>query len=238
MKIFKKITAIGTTLMVLATLSIIPQNVLGATIITSGASSPMFSWEEVSTGRYLTTSDVDEYKYDIGTRIVYEIEFGANPTGYLVNIGDSSTNNAGGGDGYTQTNDAEVQIVDGTLSIFANDTGRGALIASVPNCAPANGKIRLEIYNNKVTYINYTTRQVMTWESNYLFALDGRYDMEGPVNYKIYGGFNGVVQRYCNRVGSGVTRVNVIHEYAVHNVRWLLHRSDELYVDTDQVKLC
>ncbi len=51
-----------------------------ATTVTSNASSPYFTLSEISPGRFVATSDLVGLR---GPRIVYEISFGANPTGYL-----------------------------------------------------------------------------------------------------------------------------------------------------------
>ncbi|WP_197046531.1 hypothetical protein, partial [Planktothrix paucivesiculata] len=55
--------------------------------------------------------------YDVAE---FEVQYDGVPTGITVNIGDSSTNNGFGGDGATQSNDAELNIggVIGSSNIY------------------------------------------------------------------------------------------------------------------------
>ncbi|SHJ42559.1 hypothetical protein SAMN02745163_01935 [Clostridium cavendishii DSM 21758] len=198
------------TLSFLTTSMLVPASTAKAAgNVTSNLSSPYFSTKQLPNEQYIVTNDLNPYNNNQYKIIAYDINFGASPKGFLVDIGDSSTNDGYGGDSGTQSNDSELQIENGTLNIYASDAGQRQLLFSEPNCAPANGKIRIEISNNTVTYFNYTTKVSKTWTSPYIFALNGQADSEGPVNYKIYAGINRVVNEYSNRTGVGVTNTKV-----------------------------
>ena len=51
----------------------------------------------------------------------FSIAYDKNPSGFTLNIGDSITDNAGGGDSATQSNDAEVWIENDAYKIAQND---------------------------------------------------------------------------------------------------------------------
>jgi len=177
---------------------------------TSNVGSPFSTYSATDNHMYLSTCDL--YPSGQSTRytsVTYDITFGSFPTGYLVNIGDSSTNNGGGGDSWTQSNDSEVEIVNGVLSVYKSDVGGSGLLGTPEyNAAPANGKIRITISNNTVNYYNYSTGASRTWYSPYIFALNGQSDSEGSVNYQVFGGFNRVVQD-TSRSGYGVIECGV-----------------------------
>ena len=60
-----------------------------------------------------------------------------NPSGWSFHIGDSSTNNGGGGDGYTTQHDAELQVYDSTVTVYGSEFANfSPLTASGP---PASG---------------------------------------------------------------------------------------------------
>jgi hypothetical protein len=222
MKIKKLIAYVSTIL--LTTIIIAPSNNVYANDVTKSVkvvvrtideseddlksgTSPYYTVEESIIGRFVIGLDLEKNK--VYNKVVYEITYGDHPTGWLLNIGDSSTNNGYGGDSRTQSNDAELQIINGMMSVYCNDYGSSRLLFSEPNCAPANGKIRIEISNNKVTYYNYQTNISKTWTSPYLFALNGQSDKEGAPNYKLYTGINRVVDGDY-RFGSGIIEAYLI----------------------------
>ncbi len=190
-----------------------------ATSINTNLGAPYVTYVEDApgSGRYLATINLRPDGYAPKSKATFYIYYGANPSGYLVNIGDSSTNNAGGGDASTQSNDAELEITDGVLTLFYNDTGTQALGTAVQRiqygAAVPYGGIKVEVTNNTVTYTNFSTNETFTETVSepYSFALDGRSDSEGPVNYTIYLGINRVVDGDY-RSGSGVDVANIIVE--------------------------
>ncbi|XP_021377930.1 uncharacterized protein LOC110466015 [Mizuhopecten yessoensis] len=124
--------------------------------------------------------------------------------GFLFNVGDSITNNGYGGDGGTQTNDAEVQGTGQGPSVkwYGNDycqpTGvSGSLAMSTKN------RLRLLIGNQFVRVITdgMTVNEAC---DRCLFALNGQAEVEGAVNEDVYVAFNKVVQKYSGRTGYGV----------------------------------
>lgn len=70
----------------------------------------------------------------------FKISYDGAPTGLTVNIGDSSTNNGGSGDGGTQSNDAEMQI-GALLSNPAQFSTLKSLVTTMPRlptrCSPS-----------------------------------------------------------------------------------------------------
>jgi len=179
-----------------------------ATSISCNLGSPYYSVIEDPTGKYVVTTDLRPTGYTAYKKVTYEFTFDSAPTDWLIDIGDSSTNNGWGGDSGTQSNDSELHIQNGTLCIYLSDVGGGTLFVSEPNCAPANGRIKIEISNNKVYYYNYTTGVSRTWTSPYIFALNGQSDSEGSINYTLYAGINRVVGS-TSRVGSGVATATI-----------------------------
>lgn len=146
--------------------------------------------------------------------VEFQIEYDADPLGMTnVNIGDSQTNNGGGGDGGTQSNDAELNIgrQEGDvkdLFIFAHDNAPSPLLKSVPGFVPGQGsQINVTVKND---FLAWNNNQGISGSlsSPFLYALNGQSDSEGPVNYNIFAAFNRVIAgRY--RLGSGVGKVTV-----------------------------
>ncbi|MCB0074024.1 MAG: VWA domain-containing protein, partial [Caldilineaceae bacterium] len=141
------------------------------------------------------------------TRARFEIRYDQAAVGYSVNIGDSISNDGDGGDARDQSNDAELQILDNTVSVFASDylvesrqdrllaewRGGIAVDPSTYVFEIADGSVRFEGFGDV--------------ESPYLFALDGQSDREGPVNFDIYATFNRNITG--DRLGVGVRNVTV-----------------------------
>ena len=127
-----------------------------------------------------------------------EITFDRPSRDWSFNLGDSPSNNGYGGDGGNNSNDAELQIVNGKLDVFASDQmvdGDKHLIKSWP----VDGNlVRLHVSDGQLTGDNGLSVQ-----NPALFALQGQPDREGPVNYDLYIGLNRVIAG--GRVGSGVS---------------------------------
>lgn len=132
--------------------------------------------------------------------------YNATPTGFNVDIGDSSTDNGGGGDSGTQSNDAETQIDGTVLSVFGHDGTVTSPVLTVPTTSLGNGSTAsFEVSDQKICW-NFGTFTCAT--SSALYALNGETDSEGPVNYDIYAAFNRVVDG-TYRSGTGVSSVTV-----------------------------
>lgn len=134
-------------------------------------------------------------------RARFELTF-AKPEGWVLNVADSISCNGYGGDGGTQSNDAEVQIVGRDLSVWGNDRLIGKPTHKLGDLRDfASGTVVLEIANESVK------AGEKAWTGPELFALAGQKDQEGPVNHLIYAGFNTVVSG--GRTGTGLTKVKV-----------------------------
>ena len=62
-----------------------------------------------------------------------------NPQDWLVNLGDSPTNNGNAGDGASTSHDSEIQLVDTHLALFRSDYGSNLKTISEPSSIAAEG---------------------------------------------------------------------------------------------------
>lgn len=137
------------------------------------------------------------------------LTYGDTPRGWTFNLGDSRTNNGHGGDGGTQSRDAEVQIHNQNLGIFGNDfmEGRDHKLRVVKDIIGAEGnEVSIQVSNEDVQYASAATTDGLN--SPYLFALAGQQEREGQVNHDLYVAFNRVVSGRGRR-GSGLTDVRI-----------------------------
>ena len=140
------------------------------------------------------------------------VEYDAQPTGQVnLEIGNSPTNDSGGGDAGTQGNDAEIHIgnADGhgtDLFVFGRD-GSSGLIKRVPGLVGKGVVVTFTVSNGRVSWKNDRGASG-DLSSPDLFALAGQPDREGPVNYDIYAAFNRAIAG-PRRFGTGVSRVTV-----------------------------
>jgi hypothetical protein len=145
------------------------------------------------------------------TTAAFEVTYGTKPEGWTLNIGDSATNNGGGGDSGTQSNDAELQILDNTFSLFGNDlmyrTHGFNFLYDVENVVEEEETILIEAANNQMKLEN--RNETINTGCPYLYALAGQPDWEGEVNYDIYAAFNRVIDGPYRR-GRGVSKVVII----------------------------
>lgn len=142
-----------------------------------------------------------------GQSATFAALYNAVPAGFTVNIGDSSTNDGGGGDAGTQSNDAELMVQNQTLSIFGRDGTPTYPLRTVSNLGLTAGKVAsFEVLDRKVCW-NVGTNTCLT--SDWLYALNGQNDPEGPENYDIYAAFNQVITQRADRFGTGVSSVLV-----------------------------
>ncbi|MEP6580423.1 FG-GAP-like repeat-containing protein [Microcoleus vaginatus GB2-A3] len=141
------------------------------------------------------------------------VEYDKAPSGWTVNLGDSGSNNGYGGDGSTQSRDAEMNIVNGNMSVFGNDynTPPGGELApgNVPNFVSNASRVEFEISNEQLAWDNKNGLK-NSLNSPYLYALNGQPDDTGPVNSEIYAGFNRVISGPGDRIGSGASKVTIL----------------------------
>lgn len=159
----------------------------------------------IENGSVVLKLDLRSYK-----QVRFYIYYGDAPDGWSVNIGDSESNNGYAGDGGDQSNDAEIQIVNGGLAIYGNDyippdqtTDKLRHIRSIVNFVKKDSLILLKVGNGLFGWSE--TDQL---RSPYLYALNGQKDDEGSTNYEIYAAFNRVIGT-DGRSGTGVTHIVV-----------------------------
>ncbi len=159
--------------------------------------APMAWVQEPSQGRAVLKLTLQRYR-----KARFTLTYGERPEGWTLNIADSSTCNGYGGDGGTQSNDAEVQIVGRDLSVWGNDQMIGQPTHKLYDLRDfASGTVVVEVSDGSVL------AGKAFWQHPALFALAGQPDKEGPVNYDLYAGFNQVVSG--GRTGSGLNGVLV-----------------------------
>ena len=89
----------------------------------------------------------------------FRVEYDADPTGEVnLDIGDSATNNSGGGDAATQDNDAEINIGNAEghtteLFVFGKD-GSPGLLRHVPGLVGKGVVVTFTVSNGRVTWKN------------------------------------------------------------------------------------
>ena len=151
------------------------------------------------------------------TKMIVLADYEGTPTGFTLNIGDSASNNGGGGDSATQERDAELQVQDEALSVYTNDLG--ATVAGSTRMAQSlvrlnDGGLKVTVadkfvcWGNAYSELNFKTAPP---SADLLFALSGQPDSEGPVNYDIYVGLNRVIfgAPANGRIGAGLSRVYI-----------------------------
>ncbi|CAL1540131.1 unnamed protein product [Lymnaea stagnalis] len=129
------------------------------------------------------------------------------PTGWVFNLGDSKTNNGYAGDSGSQSNDAEVQGVDQSLTGYLSDNGGSGLAFSISNLYST--RLTLIAGDGHLGWLPDNANLVNYYDNPYLFALNGQADQTGPVNYDLYLGMNKVVLPFSNRIGTGLCKVGI-----------------------------
>ncbi|WP_333119850.1 DUF4347 domain-containing protein [Microcoleus sp. Pol17_C1] len=141
------------------------------------------------------------------------VEYDKAPSGWTVNLGDSGSNDGYGGDGSTQSRDAEMQIVNGNMSVNGNDyntpPGGELTQGNVPNFVTNASSVELEVSNEQLAWDNKNGLK-NSLNSPYLYALNGQVDATGPVNSEIYAGFNRVISGPGDRIGAGASKVTIL----------------------------
>lgn len=133
------------------------------------------------------------------------------PTGWVVNIGDSATNNGWGGDAATQSNDAEAQIFNQDLTVYASDYGQAGVVATHPGAAIAGSYNDFFIVDKWFGWGVGPHVGYHVTDSSNLFALCGEEDAEGQINYDIFAAFNRTIS--SSRAGTGCSRADIVIEY-------------------------
>lgn len=93
------------------------------------------------------------------------------------------------------------------LSVFGRDGTPTYPLLTVPNAGLGAGKVvSFQVADRRFCW-NFGAFSCVT--SEWLYALNGQPDTEGPVNYDIYAAFNRVVTGRSDRNGTGVSIVSV-----------------------------
>nr|KAI8730014.1 DUF4347 domain-containing protein [Biomphalaria glabrata] len=129
------------------------------------------------------------------------------PQGWVFNLGDSSTNNGWGGDERTQSRDAELHLTRGKLSGFYDDF-HGSGMAFEYTMTPVYRVTCLVGNEYSVCLSDCDTMTARYFTEPGWFALDGQEEQDGPVNYDLYLGINGVINMK-RRLGSGVCKIGL-----------------------------
>jgi hypothetical protein len=163
--------------------------------------------ESAGRGRVLLRVDLAQHR-----RARFVVTYGAQATGWTVDIGDSIGNDGWGADDGQQAMDAELQVVGTTLSLYGNDLMPGGrLLLEEPNVVAPYSQTELVISDREATW-----SRAPNWgggPSPYLFALSRQYDWEGPANFEIFAAFNRVISGRTDRTGRGVEMVEIYLEH-------------------------
>lgn len=137
------------------------------------------------------------------------VQYGESPREWSLNIGDSRSNNGYSGDGGHQTHDAEIQIVNSTMSIWGSDVmveKEGRQLRQVKDFVRQGQTVEFVISDQEVQWNSPQANGEL--RSNFLFALGGQDDFEGPVNRDIFVSLNRVIAG-PHRSGAGASSVEV-----------------------------
>jgi len=187
--------------------------------------------EPLGDGEAVVEIDMGAGNYSV---LEMKIEIQAPSGGWLLNIGNSPTNDGAGGDYGDFANDSELDVYgDATypnfiLQLYANQyfSTPGAVVANLvplfnlqPTPTPVLWILRIKIADQKMCALVENTGALRgdpdnpAPESPYVFRLGGP-DNEanggvGPNDYKYYAAFNRVIYTdvHPDRTGSGVTKV-------------------------------
>ncbi|WP_417908981.1 hypothetical protein [Candidatus Electronema sp. PJ] len=135
----------------------------------------------------------------------FQVRYTQPSTGWTVNIGDSSTNDGYKGDSGTQSNDAEMQIVNSSMAAYANDDNPAGNPLLNYTLTGGSSDITLRV-KDKFLGWSHPSR-VGELNSQYLYALNDQNDATGPRNNDIYAAFNRTIRSRSDRTGTGVGSV-------------------------------
>ncbi len=135
------------------------------------------------------------------TELRLDIEF-CNPRNWVLNVGDSHSNNGGSGDGGHSSNDAEIEVNGTNFAVQGNDFGPGPpTLLSSANWIEANGCTSRTIVVRDGEVL--TDVAGVELESPFSLRLNPPEDREGQPDDRWYVGINRVVANE-GRTGSGV----------------------------------
>lgn len=143
-------------------------------------------------------------------RVRFTLEYGEAVNGWTFHLGDSISNDGYRGDISHQQNDAEMHIANGVLSVYGRDgvPNDVATILQLNDFVKPFDVVQIVVADQMLGWM-VNGQSTGTLRSNYLFALNGQADDEGPVNYDVYAAFNQVITGREDRRGSGLQRVTI-----------------------------
>jgi hypothetical protein len=137
----------------------------------------------------------------------FTVEYEGTPSGWGVDIGDSSTDDGyGGGDVGDPSAAAEVQVVGQTLAVYNFDRGVGVENLLTQQLNLTNGSLKFGVADQTLA-VGQPRTILATPVTKTLFTIPDTY--AGANQWKIYAGFNHVVKPTTNRYGCGVRFVTI-----------------------------
>ncbi len=136
------------------------------------------------------------------------IEYEGTPIGWTLNVGDSDGNNGFGGDAGEPDSEAELQILDETLSVYSSAIGPGIVdLLTQEDMGLTDGALEIVVRDQYLSW-GQPFSSLDTTNSGLLFALpDAGAETEDQNTFYI--GVNRVVSGPGDRTGCGVRRVLV-----------------------------
>ena len=156
-------------------------------------------------------------------RVFYEGE----PEDYTVNIGDSPTNDGAGGDNFTTTFSAEVEVKGEMIRAFSatwppTETGQVDRLMELQPVPLADSMLEIEVCDQTFRFSvdpqdpdgEGLSGSVFAKRAQNLFAIHDAPGDSPQADHKIYAAFNRVIHRrngepHQGRAGSGVRRVEL-----------------------------
>jgi len=136
------------------------------------------------------------------------VEYEGMPTGWTINVGDSPGNNGFGGDSGELDSEAELQILDETLSVYSTGLGPGIVdLLAQEDLGLNDGALEIVVRNQYVSW-GQPFSSLNTPNSGLLYALPDAGAAPADAN-TFYLGVNRVVSGPGGRTGCGVHRVLV-----------------------------
>jgi hypothetical protein len=125
-----------------------------------------------------------------------------DPTDWVLNIGNSPSNNGAGGDAAQFSNDSELQIQNTTFAVYGNQNASTPLLLTDPAFIPGAGCVNRGIIVGDSLVETLSPPHTVT--SPYVFRIN-QPDTEGQPDALFYVGLNRVVSIGSPRTGSGVS---------------------------------
>ncbi len=136
------------------------------------------------------------------------IEYDGMPKGWTINLGDSPENNGFGGDSGGPESEAELQILDETLSVYSSALAPGIIdLLAQEDLGLTDGALEIVVRNQYVSW-GQPFSFLDTTNAALLFALPDAGAATAEQN-TFYLGVNRVVSGPSSRTGCGVNRVLV-----------------------------